>query len=96
PGAGTYATPEAAASATGHGELILRLLLTRDACERVAQGEPAQAAAEQAIAALAPYGGETGIIVVDAQGRFGLAHDTPFMPHAWCAEGGEIAARMQA
>lgn len=96
PGAGTYATPEAAASGTGHGEIILRLLLTRDACDRVARGEPAQAAAVKAVAALAPHGGDAGIIVVDGQGRIGVAHDTPAMPHAWCVEGGDIVARMEA
>jgi beta-aspartyl-peptidase (threonine type) len=94
PGAGTYATSAAAASATGHGETILRLLASRHACDRVSGGATAQEASDEAIAALAPYGGEAGIIVVDATGRIGVAHDTDFMPHAHCGAGGAgITAR---
>lgn len=94
PGAGTYATRAAAASATGRGEAILRALLTRDACDRVARGDPPQDAAQAALGALAGLGGGAGIIVVDRRGRIGIAHDTPFMPHAWWSGGGEVVARM--
>jgi beta-aspartyl-peptidase (threonine type) len=94
PGAGTYATPEAAASATGNGETILRLLLTRDACDRVVRGEPPGEAARRAVEGLASLGGHGGILLLDARGRLGIAHDTPAMPHAWCSEGGGVAARM--
>jgi len=94
PGAGTYATSAAAASATGHGETILRLLASRHACDRVAGGATAQQASDEAIAALAPHGGHAGIIVVDAAGRIGVAHDTDFMPHVHCGVGGAgITAR---
>lgn len=94
PGAGTYATGAAAASATGHGETILRLLASRHACDRVAAGASAQEASSEAIAALAPYGGEAGIIVVDAAGGIGVAHDTEFMPHAhWGAGNRGITVR---
>lgn len=97
PGAGTYATRRAAASATGHGETILRLLLARDACDRIARGDSARDAAEEAIRALAPFGGDAGIIVVDARGGIGIAHDTEFMPHAVCpGAGGAIIVRARA
>lgn len=96
PGAGTYATAEAAASATGHGETIMRLLVTREACEAVARGESPGVAASRAVAAPGPNGGGTGIIVVDAIGRIGIAHDTPAMPHAWGQAGQESRAAMRA
>src|SRR5262245_5830650 len=38
PGAGTYATPDAAASATGKGELVMRVLGTKRVCELSAAG----------------------------------------------------------
>ncbi|HET9699779.1 MAG TPA: isoaspartyl peptidase/L-asparaginase [Burkholderiales bacterium] len=96
PGAGTYATAEAAASATGHGETIMRLLLTRAACDAVARGKSPGIAASRAVAAPGPNGGGTGIIVVDAIGRIGIAHDTPAMPHAWGRAGQESRAAMRA
>lgn len=93
PGAGTYATRHAAASATGHGETILRHLATRSACDLAARGLAAPEAVVEALATLEPHG-YAGMIVVDTAGRIGVAHDTPAMPHAWCGEGGEIRARM--
>lgn len=95
PGAGTFASPHAAASATGHGEVIVRCLATRHACGLAAGGAAAGAAVRQALAALEPRG-RAGLILVDAAGRLGIAHDTPFMPHAWCAEGGDIGAAAEA
>lgn len=88
PGAGTYATRHAAASATGHGETILRHLATRSACDLAGGGLAAPEAVARALAALRPEG-HAGMILVDARGRIGIAHGTPAMPHAWCAgEGG--------
>lgn len=96
PGAGTYATGLGAASATGHGEVILRLLLTRHACELIAQGRDASAAALRTVDDAAALGGGVGLIAIDASGRIGLAHDTEAMPHAWAdAADGEIVARMR-
>lgn len=95
PGAGTFASPHAAASATGHGEIILRHLATRHACGLAAGGTAAGAAVRLTLAALEPRG-QAGMILVDAAGRVGIAHETPYMPHAWCRDEGDILAAIQA
>ena len=86
PGAGTYAAAQAgAASATGHGESILRVCLTHQACTAMRGGLSAQAAVEQAIEALGRIGGDGGLIAVDARGGFGVAFNTERMARAWVA-----------
>ncbi len=83
-GAGTYAEdPVGAASATGDGEAAIRVGLTRTAIESLRAGRSAEAAATEAIERLARRtGGTGGIIVVDASGEVGLAHNTETMSHA--------------
>lgn len=83
-GAGTYAEdPVGAASATGDGEAAIRVGLTRTAIESLRAGCSAEAAAAAAIDRLASRtGGTGGVIVVDARGEVGLAHNTATMSHA--------------
>lgn len=86
PGAGTYADGEGgAASATGHGEAILRVCLTHAVCGLMRAGESAQAAAERGIAGLARVSGDAGLIAVDRRGGFGIAFNTERMARAWIA-----------
>jgi L-asparaginase / beta-aspartyl-peptidase len=82
-GCGCYADDRSAAvSTTGWGEPIMKLVLGKWAADRVAAGAPAQQAASEAIACLQQrLSGHAGIIVLDAQGRLGIAHNTPRM--AW-------------
>ncbi len=78
-GAGTYAhTPYGAASATGHGENILRVLLCKYAVDQLETGISAQEAADRAIAYINRHfeKSETGIIVLDSKGGVGHAHST--------------------
>src|SRR5690606_15496279 len=83
PGAGLYADDAAGAvSATGHGETILRAVLSRYVCDRMAAGLPAQQAVEEGIRELGRLGGEGGAIAVDPAGRAGIASNTPFMSWA--------------
>jgi L-asparaginase / beta-aspartyl-peptidase len=84
PGAGTYADDASgAASATGHGEGILRLGLTRSAVERMGRGSGPQDAAEGALAQLAERLGTTaGLIVVRPDGDVGVAFTTATMGYA--------------
>ena len=77
-GAGTWAGPLGAASATGHGEGIIRLGLTRAAVEAMRDGG-AQRGAETAIAEARARGVECGVIAIDAQGRVGAAHTAEYM-----------------
>ena len=82
-GCGCYAdNASAAASLTGWGEPIMKLVLGKWAADRVLGGATPQGAAMDAIEYLfARLGGHGGIILMDAQGRVGLAHNTPAM--AW-------------
>lgn len=88
-GAGTWADDEsAAASATGHGEEILRFGLTRWACELVRMGLGAQRATDVAIARFAErVGGVGGIILVDPRGGTGIARNTATMSWGLAREG---------
>ena len=82
-GCGCYAdNASAAVSCTGWGEPIMKLVLAKFAADRVAAGQDPQQTAEAAIAKLSNrLNGRGGLILLDAQGRIGLAHNTPGM--AW-------------
>ncbi|HTM21404.1 MAG TPA: isoaspartyl peptidase/L-asparaginase, partial [Kofleriaceae bacterium] len=83
-GAGTYADDAGgAASATGHGESIIRVTMTRVCVDAMRAGQGASAAAWASLAELARVGGSGGIICCDAAGRIGAAHNSPRM--AWGA-----------
>jgi beta-aspartyl-peptidase (threonine type) len=82
-GAGTFADAGAgAASATGHGESIIRALVTRVAVERLAVGDTAETAARAAVAELVARGGTGGVILVAAGGAIGHHTATARMPWA--------------
>lgn len=82
-GCGCYADNKTAASSTtGWGEPIMKLVLAKWATDRVASGNLPEWAAAEAINYLqSRVNGHGGIILLDARGRFGLAHNTPRM--AW-------------
>jgi len=87
PGAGNYATPLAAASATGQGELMLRYLTTKAVCDEIAAGSSAQAAVDKVLARMvAELGANVGIIALDAHGNIGIGHATPAMTHAYATQ----------
>jgi beta-aspartyl-peptidase (threonine type) len=88
PGAGNYANAAAACSATGQGELMIRVLAAKDLCDRVARGEPPQAAVDALLREMAAgVGADGGFILLSCDGRFGVAHTMVSMPHAWWCEG---------
>jgi L-asparaginase / beta-aspartyl-peptidase len=82
-GCGCYADNQSAAvSTTGWGEPIMKLVLAKWAADRVASGNLPQWVAAEAMNHLKDrVNGHGGIILLDAQGRFGMAHNTPRM--AW-------------
>jgi beta-aspartyl-peptidase (threonine type) len=89
-GSGTYADDRhGAASATGIGENILRVVLAKHAVDLLARrGATPAAAARRALADLGRRTrGKAGVVLVDARGRVGVAFTTPHMPHAF-VEGG--------
>jgi len=83
-GCGTYAFDGAGAvSCTGLGEAIIRALLGKSAVDLLVRDVHPTAAARQIIPQLVQFGGEGGLILVDAHGRLGLAFNTDRMAHAW-------------
>ncbi len=96
-GCGTYADASTgAASATGYGEPIARVVMAKHACDRIAMGDSAQLAAESAVAALAAIGGEGGIIVVDREGQLGLAFNSERMSRAAVDADGQESSGFEA
>jgi L-asparaginase / beta-aspartyl-peptidase len=84
-GCGCYADNQSAAvSTTGWGEPMMKLVLSKWAADRVELGDAPQQVAEAAIERLFKrLKGHGGIILLDTQGRMGLAHNTPRMAWAW-------------
>src|SRR5258707_15561755 len=82
-GCGCYADNEsAAASTTGWGEPIMKLVLAKWAADRVESGRMPEWAAQESMNYLKErVNGHGGIIVLDIHGHFGIAHNTPRM--AW-------------
>jgi L-asparaginase / beta-aspartyl-peptidase len=82
-GCGCYADNlSAAASTTGWGEPIMKLVLAKWAADRVESGSLPEWVAQEAMNYLKQrLNGHGGIILLDALGRFGIAHNTPRM--AW-------------
>jgi beta-aspartyl-peptidase (threonine type) len=91
-GAGVYAdNTSCAVSTTGRGEDFMRTALAKAlACQVQWLGLDATAAADAAMAELAPIGGSGGVIIVDRQGRCAARFNTAHMPHAWAELGGEL------
>lgn len=88
-GCGTYADDQlGAASCTGNGEAIIKLLLAKTALEFLRMGEEPMAAARRAVGELtARTGAEVGIILLDRHGRIGVARNTAQMTCACIREG---------
>jgi len=97
PGAGNYATTFAAASATGHGELVLRHAVTKALCDRVVAGRSAGRAAQETLRRLPLERGESvGVIALDRLPRIGVAIRGGSMPRAWFVAGARrVVVRMR-
>jgi beta-aspartyl-peptidase (threonine type) len=85
-GCGCYADNlSAAVSTTGWGEPIMKLVLAKWTADRVLAGNlPEWAAAEAMNNLRQRVNGHGGIIVLNALGQFGIAHNTPRM--AWACK----------
>src|SRR5690606_38244928 len=73
-GAGTWAEPGCAVSATGWGEYFIRSAAAHEICARVRLGGLSLAeAASQVVEGVIPrLGGDGGVIAIDAQGRIAM------------------------
>ncbi|HET9991262.1 MAG TPA: isoaspartyl peptidase/L-asparaginase, partial [Kofleriaceae bacterium] len=80
PGAGTWADANVALSATGDGEAILRVALTRTIAARGGQLRGASISELRSLARIT--GGSAGVIGVDRNGVIGVQL-SPVMPIAW-------------
>ena len=83
-GAGLYADNRmGAATATGVGEIAMRLVVSKSACDAM-QSLTAQQAASQTIRTVTKLAGRgLGIVTLDRKGRYGVAHNTPHL--CWAA-----------
>jgi L-asparaginase / beta-aspartyl-peptidase len=83
PGCGTYADDRGgAASATGVGEAIMRVAMTKACVTRLVRGHDALGAVRASVDELASdAGGEGGIICCDRNGRLGAAHNSSHMAY---------------
>lgn len=87
-GSGFYASEAGAASATGAGEDIARVTLTRMAVDQLEAGVGPQAAADRAIDTFEDRTGSTaGVIVIDAEGNRGSAFNSDMMQTASAGSG---------
>jgi len=87
-GCGTYADNRAGAcSATGVGEIAIRLTLSKTVCSYMESGKTAQEAVEEAIrlvnTRLSASYNHIGLIAVDFKGKVGAAHNSPNMCWAY-------------
>jgi len=90
-GCGCYADDQSGAvSCTGWGEPIMKLVLGKWATDRIASGSVPELAAREAIGYLnSRLDGHGGMILLDARGRYGIAHNTPRMAWAVRTKSGE-------
>lgn len=80
-GCGTYADAVGAASCTGQGEAIIKVLLAKTAVDLLAAGLTPATAAKRAVELLERQtGAEAGLILVDRYGAVGFAHNAEEMP----------------
>jgi L-asparaginase / beta-aspartyl-peptidase len=84
-GCGCYADQQsAAASTTGWGEPIMKLVLAKWTVDRIAAGNLPEWSAQEAMNYLKQrVNGHGGIIVLDPAGHIGIAHNTPRMAWAY-------------
>lgn len=89
-GCGTYADDRlGAASATGIGEHIIRVTLTRLTVDLVGRGVAPAEAVKQGIAELVRIGGDGGVILVSPAGELALSFSSERMPWASVCDGVE-------
>ncbi|HOU40602.1 MAG TPA: isoaspartyl peptidase/L-asparaginase [Promineifilum sp.] len=93
-GCGAYADNwTAGVSATGYGEALMRVVISKRVCDLVGAGLSAAAACEAAIRLLEERtGGDGGLIAIDARGQVGWASNTEAMPYAYGIDDQPIVA----
>jgi len=78
-------------SATGYGESIIKVALSKVVCELLEKGLNAQKAAEEGVKRLeSKINGRGGVIVLDKKGNIGISYNTPKMARAYIKEGMDV------
>jgi len=78
-------------SATGYGESIIKIALSKVVCELLEKGLAAQKAAEESVKMLEnKINGRGGVIVLDKKGNIGISYNTPKMARAYMKEGMDV------
>ena len=87
-GCGLYADNKVGGvSATGHGESMIKIVISKVVCELLEKGLTAQKAAEESIKMLErKIKGRGGVIVLDKNGKIGISYNTPKMARAYMTE----------
>ena len=96
-GAGNYASRHVAASATGTGEYVIRMLAARALSDGMERGASVANALDEVMGRLKrDFDADVGIIAVDSAGTLVARHLTRDMPHAWFAGDADIVSLMRA
>ena len=96
-GAGNYASRHVAASATGTGEYVMRLLAARSISDAMERGATLERAMADILDRLhREFSADIGIVAVDSAGTPLAKHLSRDMPHAGFAGTGEVFSRMRA
>ena len=89
-GCGTYAGAAGAASCTGLGEAIIKMVLAKTSVDLLGSGRSPKEAAQKAVGLLSEHtGGQAGVIIVDRLGAVGYAHNAEEMPVCHITAGNE-------
>jgi len=88
-GSGIYSDNlSGAATATGWGEVAIRLTLSKAVCFAMENGMSASRAAEVAVeTASKRLKGDAGIIAIDRRGKHAAVHNTPYLPWSFWETG---------
>lgn len=84
-GCGVYADNQSGAvSMTGTGEGIIRLVIAKSICDRLAMGKSPAVAVRQVLRMLVSrIRGSAGALVLSPDGRFAIRHVTSHMAAGW-------------
>lgn len=92
-GAGAYADNTlGAVSTTGWGESIMKVLLAKTLCDLFPQNSVLKAAQKSLEILEMKVNGLAGVIGINNQGEYALAHNTPKMAYAFMEESQNLAA----
>lgn len=94
-GSGGYADNElGAASSTGYGESLLRVMLCKTACDFLPTSAPMEAASKSMDVLYKRVKGFGGVIMISPEGEYGFAHNTPRMAFAYADDEGNAQAKI--